>query len=294
MKRRNFLKTAGVIGLAPSVLMSRINMPTSIEKESGVSPVGITDILKKLNLYEPTTKGTVTSFGGSRNGILTKYENNIQIFREQLYNSNNIKGISETFKRHKYYVDIAMLHSDKTVTYIAGKNDNVIQTMGGLDYYCNTYGTILSSDLYNIKLFDELSETLTSTKAPKMQLLVSKREAYNKIMAGLRNLGSSGVHSYENDPLCCQIFYGMYNFIIAPIDNCLYNHSYLMPLGLIKTPDGKDKNMVSGRHIDYTFTKNKRDNIWCEFNTTKGTEFVTGQCIEVVSPEHLIKIKHHS
>lgn len=154
---------------------------------------------------------------------LTKYYNNIQIFRE-------VDEISDVQKVAKIEVNVGgdyhilpyqivqkliKLNGDISVQMLAGTQSSTlfndanpfladptsglpIQTTGGLDWYVTTYGisdqaAVLGT--FGFTELDEIIDNFIANKAPNDQMVFMGSRAYGVISRFLKNLGSSGVTS---------------------------------------------------------------------------------------------------
>lgn len=154
---------------------------------------------------------------------LTKYYNNIQIFRE-------VDEISDVQKVAKIEVNVGgdyhilpyqivqkliKLNGDISVQMLAGSQSSTlfndanpfladptsglpIQTTGGLDWYVTTYGisdqaAVLGT--FGFTELDEIIDNFIANKAPNDQMVFMGSRAYGVISKFLKNLGSSGVTS---------------------------------------------------------------------------------------------------
>lgn len=154
---------------------------------------------------------------------LTKYYNNIQIFRE-------VDEISDVQKVAKIEVNVGgdyhilpyqivqkliKLNGDISVQMLAGTQSSTlfndanpfladptsglpIQTTGGLDWYVTTYGisdqaAVLGT--FGFTEIDEICDNFIANKAPTDQMVFMGSRAYAVISKFLKNLGSSGVTS---------------------------------------------------------------------------------------------------
>lgn len=154
---------------------------------------------------------------------LTKYYNNIQIFRE-------VDEISDVQKVAKIEVNVGgdyhilpyqivqkliKLNGDISVQMLAGTQSSTlfndanpfladptsglpIQTTGGLDWYVTTYGisdqaAVLGT--FGFTELDEIIDNFIANKAPNDQMVFMGSRAYGVISKFLKNLGSSGVTS---------------------------------------------------------------------------------------------------
>lgn len=154
---------------------------------------------------------------------LTKYYNNIQIFRE-------IDEISDVQKVAKIEVNVGgdyhilpyqtvqkviKMNGDISVQMLAGTQSTTlfndsnpfladptsglpIQTTGGLDWYVTTYGISDSAAVLGVFGFTELDDIIDNfiaNKAPTDQMVFMGSRAYGVISRFLKNLGSAGVTS---------------------------------------------------------------------------------------------------
>jgi hypothetical protein len=154
---------------------------------------------------------------------LTKYHNNIQIFRE-------VDEISDVQKVAKIEVNVGgdyhilpyqtiqkytKLQGDISVQMLAGtKSDTLfndanpfladpssglpIQTTGGLDWYVTTYGISDSAAVlgtFGFNELDEICDNFIANKAPTEQLAFMGSRSYAVVSKFLKNLGSSGATS---------------------------------------------------------------------------------------------------
>jgi len=154
---------------------------------------------------------------------LTKYYNNIQIFRE-------VDEISDVQKVAKIEVNVGgdyhilpyqivqkytKLQGDISVQMLAGtqsttlfndtnpfladpSNGLPIQTTGGLDWYVTTYGISDQSAVlgtFGFTELDDICDNFIANKAPTDQMVFMGSRAYAVISKFLKNLGSSGVTS---------------------------------------------------------------------------------------------------
>lgn len=154
---------------------------------------------------------------------LTKYYNNIQIFRE-------VDEISDVQKVAKIEVNVGgdyhilpyqivqkytKLQGDISVQMLAGSQSTTlfndtnpfladpssglpIQTTGGLDWYVTTYGISDQSAVlgtFGFTEIDEICDNFIANKAPTDQMVFMGSRAYAVISKFLKNLGSSGVTS---------------------------------------------------------------------------------------------------
>jgi len=154
---------------------------------------------------------------------LTKYYNNIQIFRE-------VDEISDVQKVAKIEVNVGgdyhilpyqivqkliKLNGDISVQMLAGTQSSTlfndanpfladptsglpIQTTGGLDWYVTTYGINESAAVlgtFGFTELDEIIDNFIANKAPTDQMVFMGSRAYGVISKFLKNLGSSGVTS---------------------------------------------------------------------------------------------------
>ena len=154
---------------------------------------------------------------------LTKYYNNIQIFRE-------VDEISDVQKVAKIEVNVGgdyhilpyqtvqkytKLQGDISVQMLAGAQSTTlfndtnpfladpssglpIQTTGGLDWYVTTYGISDSAAVlgtFGFTELDEICDNFIANKAPTDQMVFMGSRAYAVLSKFLKNLGSSGVTS---------------------------------------------------------------------------------------------------
>lgn len=154
---------------------------------------------------------------------LTKYYNNIQIFRE-------VDEISDVQKVAKVEVNVGgdyhilpyqtiqkviKLNGDISVQMLAGTQSTTlfndanpfladpssglpIQTTGGLDWYVTTYGISDSAAVlgtFGFTELDEIVDNFIANKAPTDQLAFMGSRAYGVLSKFFKNLGSSGVTS---------------------------------------------------------------------------------------------------
>lgn len=154
---------------------------------------------------------------------LTKYYNNIQIFRE-------VDEISDVQKVAKIEVNVGgdyhilpyqivqkytKLQGDISVQMLAGTQSTTlfndtnpfladpssglpIQTTGGLDWYVTTYGISDQSAVlgtFGFTELDDICDNLIANKAPTDQMVFMGSRAYAVLSKFLKNLGSSGVTS---------------------------------------------------------------------------------------------------
>ena len=154
---------------------------------------------------------------------LTKYYNNIQIFRE-------VDEISDVQKVAKIEVSVGgdyhilpyqtvqkytKLQGDISVQMLAGAQSTTlfndtnpfladpssglpIQTTGGLDWYVTTYGISDSAAVlgtFGFTELDEICDNFIANKAPTDQMVFMGSRAYAVLSKFLKNLGSSGVTS---------------------------------------------------------------------------------------------------
>ena len=154
---------------------------------------------------------------------LTKYYNNIQIFRE-------VDEISDVQKVAKIEVNVGgdyhvlpyqtvqkytKLQGDISVQMLAGSQSTTlfndtnpfladpssglpIQTTGGLDWYVTTYGISDSAAVlgtFGFTELDDICDNFIANKAPTDQMVFMGSRAYAVLSKFLKNLGSSGVTS---------------------------------------------------------------------------------------------------
>ncbi len=154
---------------------------------------------------------------------LTKYYNNIQIFRE-------VDEISDVQKVAKIEVNVGgdyhilpyqivqkytKLQGDISVQMLAGTQSTTlfndtnpfladpssglpIQTTGGLDWYVTTYGISDQSAVlgtFGFTELDDICDNFIANKAPTDQMVFMGSRAYAVLSKFLKNLGSSGVTS---------------------------------------------------------------------------------------------------
>lgn len=154
---------------------------------------------------------------------LTKYYNNIQVFRE-------VDEISDIQKVAKIEVNVGgdyhilpyqvvqkviKLNGDISVQMLAGAQSSTlfndanpflsdptsglpIQTTGGLDWYVTTYGIDDSAAVlgtFGFTEIDEIIDNFIANKAPLDQMVFCGSRAYGVVSKFLKNLGSSGVTS---------------------------------------------------------------------------------------------------
>lgn len=154
---------------------------------------------------------------------LTKYYNNIQIFRE-------VDEISDVQKVAKIEVNVGgdyhilpyqivqkliKLNGDISVQMLCGTQSTTlfndtnpfladptsglpIQTTGGLDWYVTTYGISDSAAVlgtFGFTELDEICDNFIANKAPTDQMVFMGSNSYAIISKFLKNLGSSGVTS---------------------------------------------------------------------------------------------------
>lgn len=154
---------------------------------------------------------------------LTKYYNNIQIFRE-------VDEISDVQKVAKIEVNVGgdyhilpyqviqkytKLNGDISVQMLAGSQSSTlfndanpfladpssglpIQTTGGLDWYCTTYGIsdqAASLGTFGFTELDEIIDNFIANKAPTEHMVFMGSRAYRIISKFLKQLGSSSVDS---------------------------------------------------------------------------------------------------
>ncbi len=154
---------------------------------------------------------------------LTKYYNNIQVFRE-------VDEISDIQKVAKIEVNVGgdyhilpyqtvqkviKLNGDISVQMLAGTQSSTlfndaspfladpssglpIQTTGGLDWYCTTYGisdSAASLGTFGFTELDEIIDNFIANKAPTDMMVFMGSRAYRIISKFLKQLGSSSVDS---------------------------------------------------------------------------------------------------
>jgi len=154
---------------------------------------------------------------------LTKYYNNIQIFRE-------VDEISDVQKVAKIEVNVGgdyhilpyqtiqkytKLQGDISVQMLAGSQSTTlfndtnpfladpssglpIQTTGGLDWYVTTYGisdTAAVLGTFGFTELDDICDNFIANKAPTDQMAFMGSRSYAVVSKFLKNLGSSGVTS---------------------------------------------------------------------------------------------------
>jgi hypothetical protein len=154
---------------------------------------------------------------------LTKYYNNIQVFRE-------VDEVSDIQKVAKIEVNVGgdyhilpyqivqkliKLNGDISVQMLAGTQSTTlfgdtnpfladptsglpIQTTGGLDWYVTTYGisdTAAVLGTFGFTEIDDIIDNFIANKAPTDQMVFMGSRAYGLISKFLKNLGSSGVTS---------------------------------------------------------------------------------------------------
>ena len=154
---------------------------------------------------------------------LTKYYNNIQIFRE-------VDEVSDVQKVAKIEVNVGgdyhilpyqivqkytKLQGDISVQMLAGTQSTTlfndtnpfladpssglpIQTTGGLDWYVTTYGISDQSAVlgtFGFTELDDICDNFIANKAPTDQMVFMGSRAYAVLSKFLKNLGSSGVTS---------------------------------------------------------------------------------------------------
>lgn len=154
---------------------------------------------------------------------LTKYYNNIQIFRE-------VDEISDVQKVAKIEVNVGgdyhilpyqtvqkviKMNGDISVQMLAGVQSTTlfndanpfladptsglpIQTTGGLDWYVTTYGISDQSAVlgtFGFTELDDIIDNFIANKAPQDHMVFMGSRAYGLLSKFLKNLGSSGVTS---------------------------------------------------------------------------------------------------
>lgn len=202
---------------------------------------------------------------------LTKYYNNIQIFRE-------VDEISDVQKVAKIEVSVGgdyhilpyqvvqkliKLNGDISVQMLAGTQSSTlfndanpfladpstglpIQTTGGLDWYVTTYGisdqaAVLGT--FGFTELDEICDNFIANKAPTDQMVFMGSRAYAVISKFLKNLASSGVTSVRLvidgrtfDFECEQLKYRGYVFDFVHIP--LFDHPQLFSATLVADING--------------------------------------------------------
>ena len=154
---------------------------------------------------------------------LTKYYNNIQIFREVDEISDvqkvakievNVGGdyhilpyqIVQKYTKLQGDISIQMLAGSQSTTlfndtnpFLADPSSGLpIQTTGGLDWYVTTYGISDQSAVlgtFGFTEIDDICDNFIANKAPTDQMVFMGSRAYAVISKFLKNLGSSGVTS---------------------------------------------------------------------------------------------------
>lgn len=159
----------------------------------------------------------------NRRYSLTKYYNNIQIFRE-------VDEITDVQKVAKIEVNVGgdyhilpyqtvqkliKFNGDISVQMLAGVQSTTlfndtnpfladpssglpIQTTGGLDWYIITYGisdTAASLGTFGFTELDEIIDNFIANKAPNEQMVICGSRSYAVVSKFLKNLASSGVTS---------------------------------------------------------------------------------------------------
>ena len=154
---------------------------------------------------------------------LTKYYNNIQIFREVDEISDvqkvakievNVGGdyhilpyqIVQKYTKLKGDISVQMLAGTQSTTlfndtnpFLADPSSGLpIQTTGGLDWYVTTYGISDQSAVlgtFGFTELDDICDNFIANKAPTDQMVFMGSRAYAVLSKFLKNLGSSGVTS---------------------------------------------------------------------------------------------------
>ncbi len=154
---------------------------------------------------------------------LTKYYNNIQIFREVDEISDvqkvakievNVGGdyhilpyqVVQKYIKLQGDISVQMLAGDQSSTLFNDSNPFLadpssglpIQTTGGLDWYVTTYGISDSAAVlgtFGFTELDDIIDNFISNKAPTDHMAFMSSRSYAVVSKFLKNLGSSGVTS---------------------------------------------------------------------------------------------------
>ena len=200
--------------------------------------------------------GEKSSAPANRRYGMTKYYNNIQIFRE-------VDEITDVQKVAKIETDVQMLayqtiekyiklKGDISVQMLAGAQSSTlfgdanpfladpttslgIQTTGGLDWYCTTYGISDQSAVLGTFTFTELDDIIDNfiaNKAPTEHMVFMGSRAYRVLSKFIKSLPSASVASVrinldgkQADFNVEQLKYGGYTFDFIHIP--LFDHPQL-------------------------------------------------------------------
>jgi hypothetical protein len=201
---------------------------------------------------------------------LTKYYNNIQVFRE-------VDEISDIQKEAKIEVNVGgdyhilpyqtvqkviklngdisvqMLAGTKSATLfndaspaLAGANGLPVQTTGGLDWYVTTYGISDSAAVlgtFGFVELDEIIDNLIANKAPTDMMVFMGSRAYRVMSKFLKQLGSSSVDSRrlnvdgkDFDFNVEHLSYGGYEFDFVHVP--IFDHPQLFSATLVADVNG--------------------------------------------------------
>ena len=201
---------------------------------------------------------------------LTKYYNNIQVFRE-------VDEISDIQKAAKIEVNVGgdyhilpyqtvqkviklngdisvqMLAGTKSATLfndaspvLAGANGLPVQTTGGLDWYVTTYGISDSAAVlgtFGFVELDEIIDNLIANKAPTDMMVFMGSRAYRVMSKFLKQLGSSSVDSRrlnvdgkDFDFNVEHLSYGGYEFDFVHVP--IFDHPQLFSATLVADVNG--------------------------------------------------------
>ena len=201
---------------------------------------------------------------------LTKYYNNIQVFRE-------VDEISDIQKAAKIEVNVGgdyhilpyqtvqkviklngdisvqMLAGTKSATLfndaspvLAGSNGLPVQTTGGLDWYVTTYGISDSASVlgtFGFVELDEIIDNLIANKAPTDMMVFMGSRAYRVMSKFLKQLGSSSVDSRrlnvdgkDFDFNVEHLSYGGYEFDFVHVP--IFDHPQLFSATLVADVNG--------------------------------------------------------
>lgn len=290
----------------------------------------------------------------NRRYSLTKYFNLIQIFREvdDITDVQKVAKIEVNVggdyhilpyqiiqKKIKLEGDIsnAMLVGEQSSTLFSDANPFLadpttglpIQTTGGLDWYCTTYGIsdqAAALGTFSLTEVDDMIDNWIANKAPTEQMGFMGSRAYRLISKYFKNLGSSGVTSVRlnidgrsMDFEVEHLSYGGYelDFVHVPIfDNPqlfsatlspdISGSIFWVPKGSVDTVDNGQQPYLQIRHTPSPFgqgTGGSNNGIMAEWRTgalsenktssvaVLHTDWYTAQGLEGLAPKHFQKYR---
>ena len=274
----DLIKTSNAANVGKQALVTAVSLSAGVSATLTIASVDATAFT--------VTAGDNIQFGSNafpeqssaptnRRYGLTKYYNNIQIFRE-------VDEISDVQKVAKIEVNVGgdyhilpyqtvqkviKLNGDisvqmlagtqsttgftnaspfSTTPNLAGSNGLPIQTTGGLDWYVTTYGISDSAAVlgtFGFVELDEIIDNLISKKAPTDMMVFMGSRAYRVISKFLKQLGSSSVDSRrlavdgkDFDFNVEHLSYGGYEFDFVHVP--IFDHPQLFSATLVADVNG--------------------------------------------------------